>query len=88
MNEGSKHMFDEPRNRRRLVHGLVAACTILLGLDLLLHRHAEHPWEGMPAFYPLYGFGACVLLVLLAKELRKLLQRGEDYYGRREADDD
>lgn len=88
MSEQPKHLFDEPRNRRRLVHGLIAACLILLGLDLVLHRHAEHPWEGMLGFYPFYGFAACVLLVLLAKELRKLLQRGEDYYTRGGADDD
>jgi hypothetical protein len=88
VSEERRHLFDEPRNRHRLVHGLVAACVILLGLDLVLQRHGEHPWEGMLGFYPLYGFGACVLLVLLAKELRKLLQRGESYYSRAKADDD
>lgn len=88
MSERQKHLFDEPRNRRWLVRGLVAACAVLLGLDLVLHRHGEHPWEGMPGFYPLYGFAACVLLVLVAKELRKLLGRGEDYYTGRKADHD
>lgn len=75
------HLFDNPRNTRRVIHGLVAVCLILLGLDALLHRHAAHPWEGLFGFYALYGFAACVLLVLLAKELRKLLMHGEDYYS-------
>jgi len=35
-------------------------------------------------FYALYGFVACVLLVLLAKEMRKLVMRNEDYYTRNE----
>ena len=34
----------------------------------------------MIGFYAVYGFVACVLLVLLAKEMRKVLIRKEDYY--------
>mgnify|MGYP001813337850 FL=1 len=74
------YLFDNPRNVRRVVHGLVGACVILAGLDLVLHRHIYHPWESMFAFYAVYGFVACVLLVLLAKEMRKVLIRKEDYY--------
>jgi hypothetical protein len=74
------YLFDNPRNVRRVVHGLVGACMILAGLDLVLHRHVSHPWEAMFSFYAVYGFVACVLLVLLAKEMRKVLIRKEDYY--------
>jgi hypothetical protein len=31
-------------------------------------------------FYAIYGFVACVILVLVAKEMRKLVMRDEDYY--------
>ena len=34
-------------------------------------------WFG---FYGIYGFVACVILVLAAKELRKLVARAEHYY--------
>jgi hypothetical protein len=88
MSEERKHLFDDPRNTRLVVRALVAACVILALLDLVLHRHGAHPWEGVIGFYSLYGFGACVLLVLLAKEMRKLLMRDEDYYERRGTDDD
>ena len=74
------YLFDNPRNVRRVVHGLVGVCVILAGLDLVLHRHITHPWEAMIGFYAFYGFVACVLLVLLAKELRKVLIRKENYY--------
>jgi len=74
------YLFDNPRNVRRVVLGLVGACVILAGLDLVLHRHVTHPWEAMVGFYAVYGFVACVLLVLLAKEMRKVLIRKEDYY--------
>lgn len=75
-----RYLFDEPRNVRRVVRGLVALCIVLIGLDLILHRHVVHPWEDVFGFYALYGFVACVLLVLLAKELRTLLKRDECYY--------
>jgi hypothetical protein len=88
MSEERKHLFDNPRSTRRVVRALVAVSVVLALLDLVLHRHSLHPWEGVIGFYALYGFGACVVLVLLAKEMRKLLMRDEDYYERREADDD
>mgnify|MGYP001819781736 CR=1 FL=1 len=78
--EPKRHLFDDPRNRRRLVRGLMLAGAVLLGLDAILHRHIQHPWDTLFGFYALYGFVACVLLVLLAKELRKLVMRDEDYY--------
>ena len=76
------YLFDNPRNVRRVVLGLVGACVILIALDLVLHRHVSHPWEAMFGFYAVYGFVACVLLVLLAKEMRKVLIRPEDYYDK------
>ena len=76
-----QYLFDNPRNVRFVVRALVAACILLVGLDLVLHRHAEHTLEEIFAFYAIYGFVACVLLVLLAKEMRKLVMRGERYYG-------
>ena len=74
------HVFDNPRNVRRVVRGLVAACAVLLGLDAVVHRHAVHPWESFFGFHAFYGFLACVLLVLLAREMRKLVMREERYY--------
>jgi hypothetical protein len=83
-----QHLFDNPRNVRLLVRGLVICCVILFGLDFVLHRHVEHPWESFPGFYAIYGFIACVILVLIARELRKLVMRDEDYYDREEGDQD
>ncbi|MCB1725680.1 MAG: hypothetical protein KDJ39_18505 [Gammaproteobacteria bacterium] len=75
-----RHLFDDPRNVRRVIRSLLTVCVVLVGLDLVVHRHVEHAWEGLFAFYALYGFIACVLLVLLAKEMRKIVMRDEDYY--------
>jgi len=77
------HLFDDPRNIRRAIHALYAVCAVSLLLDFAIHRHVDHPWEGVWGFYALYGFVACVILVLVAKELRKLVMRGEDFYDDR-----
>lgn len=78
--KSERHMFDDPKNVRRVIHILYGLCALSLLGDVLVHRHVEHPWEGLFGFYCIYGFGACVLLVLVAKEMRKVLMRGEDYY--------
>ena len=69
-----------PRKLRRAFYAIGA---LLLALDAVIHRHAEHPWEGAFGFHAAYGFVACVLLVLAAKRLRRVLMRPEDYYARR-----
>ena len=84
--------FDQPGNVSRMLRLVYAACAILVLLDVIgavLHffgaadlRHAERWWEGLPGFYVVYGFVACTLLVLIAKVLRKVLMREEDYYDR------
>lgn len=42
----------------------------------------------MYAFYALYGFVGSVLLVLTAKQLRRVLRRDEDFYERSDGDGD
>lgn len=55
-------------------------CAGLLVADFVVHRHISHPWEEVWGFYGIYGFVACVVLVLIAKQMRKVLMRSEDYY--------
>jgi hypothetical protein len=35
-------------------------------------------------FYAIYGFVACVVLVVVATAMRRLVMRAEDYYERHE----
>ena len=84
---GEKHIFDNPRNVKRLIWIFFALCAVMLSLDFIIHRHpsfaaGEFTAEGWSGFYAIYGFVACVLLVLLATQLRKILMRAEDYYDR------
>lgn len=83
-----RRWLDDPRNVGRIVYGLVALCGLALVADLLYDKHPHFSVEGWPAFYALYGFVGSVLLVLTAKQLRRLLKRGEDYYERPDKDHD
>jgi hypothetical protein len=74
------HMFDKPQNVKRVVFALCALCAITFVLDALIHRHVDHPWEALFGFHGIYGFVTCGLLVLGAKEMRKVLMRKDDYY--------
>ncbi len=84
---GKRHLFDEPRNVKRIIRLLFACCALLLLVDFAIHGHLSFreglfDTEGWFGFYPVYGFVACVLLVLAAKQMRKFLMRGEDHYDR------
>ena len=78
--DGKGYLFDNPRNVRRVVRSLAYACILLFAADFLVHRHLSHPLEELFGFYAIYGFVSCVLLVLLAAEMRKLVMRDEDFY--------
>jgi hypothetical protein len=79
-----KHMFDDPKNIRRVLYVLYCCCALLFILDFVIHRHLVHPWERLVGFYAVYGFVGCVVLVLIAKWMRTFLMRDEDYYDREE----
>ena len=78
------YFFDKPKNIQRLLYVFYSVCISLLVLDLFVDRHIYHPWEKIAAFYPLYGFIGCVLLVFIAKWMRIFLMRPENYYDKDE----
>ena len=72
--------LDYPGNVNRIVYALYAASALLLVIDPFIHKHGPFAIEHWWGFYGIYGFVCCFFLVLAAKELRKLVKRGEDYY--------
>jgi len=79
--EGEKERFlDRQENVDRLLWGVTVVGVLLLLADLLFHRHVYHSWERIWGFYGIFGAVAIVVLVQLAKGLRKLVKRDEDYY--------
>ncbi|MCF8106116.1 MAG: hypothetical protein K9K64_11575 [Desulfohalobiaceae bacterium] len=75
-------IFDKPRNVRRLLYVFYCSLILLLISELFIHKHHAFPWEEAFGFYAVYGFVSCVLLIFLARLLRKIVMRRENYYDR------
>lgn len=80
MSKEPRGWFDEPKNVDKIFKTLVALCALLFIVDLFLHRHTHYDWEKLPGFYGFVGFAAFWCIVLIGKQLRKVLMRDEDYY--------
>jgi len=77
---GKQYWLDRPENVTKLYRGLWGVGVFLLLLDFVIYRHAEAGFDALLGFYGVYGFVACVALVLAAKLLRRAVMRREDYY--------
>ena len=79
------YWLDDKRNVDKIWYALLAVCALLFAADAFYHKHVHFEAEGWFGFYGVYGFVACVFLVLAARVLRRMLMRSEDYYDK--ADD-
>ncbi len=81
-----QHVFDDPKNVRRVITALFTVCGLLLAIDLLdvfgvvYHKHVHFPFEHWFGFFAFFGFFLSCALVLAAKAMRVFLKRDEDYY--------
>ena len=78
--ERRSYWLDEPRNVDKLVYLVYGICVGLLFADLLYDKHPHFAVEGWLDFYGFYGFASYTALIFIAKALRKLVRRREDYY--------
>jgi hypothetical protein len=75
-----KHFFESPENVRRFFLTFYVLCGISVVSEFFVDRVTHHPWEPVFGFYGLWGFASFWFLVLVAKQMRKVLIRPEDYY--------
>ena len=81
-----KYWLDEPKNIDKIYYTVLVLCAliavpdVLSLLNILYHKHVEFQMEDIFEFYSLYGLVCYVALILIAKKLRKVLMRSEDYY--------
>ena len=83
--------LDKPKAVRRFFFAVYLICGALLVAEFFLfgvENAHPHPLEESVRFlvYPMYGFISFWVLVLVAKPMRKLLIRSEDYYERGSGD--
>ncbi|MDH3660955.1 MAG: hypothetical protein OEU92_13180 [Alphaproteobacteria bacterium] len=81
-NDSSEKVYwlDRPKNVSLIVWALVGVCVALFFADAFYHKHPHFEIEHLFGFYGVYGFFVCIALVLVAKSLRAILMRSEDYY--------
>jgi len=72
--------LDVARHVTWLVRGLYVTCGLAFLADLFYAKDGHFPVEQWFGFYAAFGFVVSVLLVLTAKQLRRVLRRDEDYY--------
>ena len=75
-----RRWLDKPGSVNLLIYVLIAACSASVLADFFYHKHGEFHFQEFVGFDALYGFVAYVGLVNLAKGVRVLLMRNEDYY--------
>ena len=72
--------LDKPGSVDLLIKVLIGACVLSVMADFFYHKHGEFNFQEIIGFDAVYGFVAYVGLVNLAKGVRVLLMRNEDYY--------
>lgn len=80
MNKQPEGFFYQPVVIRWILRIFYGICIVLVIADFVVHRHIVTEVEKLPTFYALYGFVACVLLVLMSTVIRRWVMRDEHYY--------
>lgn len=67
---------------RKVVYASCGVLALVALIDVFVDKHHAHTKaEHLPAFWSVYGFLACVLIVLLSKAFGKAgIMTREDYY--------
>ena len=65
---------------RAFTIGLVLLIIALVAIEATRGRYGEVDIEGLFLFPAIFGFASFVFIVMVAKLLRRLLMRDEDYY--------
>ena len=78
--EEHNHSLESPANVRKVIYALFLICAGLFVADWVYHKHPYFAAENVPGFYAIFGFVVCIVLIFIAKWMRTILMRPEDYY--------
>lgn len=82
--------IDSPLGVKRIYYVLLAACGLLVVVGAFISHHDAYGISAIvariPGFYGIYGFVMSAVLVVVAKVLRRILMRPENYYAPRSID--
>ena len=66
-------------NKAMYVLGALGACLFIA--DFLYKKKSYFDLEQLPGFYALFGFAAAFVLIYVARAVRSMMLRDEDYYA-------
>ncbi len=72
--------LDSLENKKKVRTYFYISLLILVIIDFFIPKHGHFSWEEAPQFFAVYGFIGCVSFVFMAKILRLIVKRNEDYY--------
>lgn len=72
---------DKPGSADKLFKILAVVCALLFLSEFTFHKHVIVAVENIPGFYGIFGFVMFMALILVAKMLRTIIKRPEDYYA-------
>ena len=76
----SRQGLDSPRSGQLVFRAVAVICALLVASDFAIEKHGHYGFETWVGFQGAYGFVACVVLVLAAKQIRRIVKRDRDYY--------
>ncbi len=76
--------LDETRNVRLLWRGFLAVLALTVLAELVVTLHPHFGVDSLFGFHALYGFLACLAMIVAARALGAVLKRPDDYYEGRD----
>lgn len=74
------HWLTRQSTIRRLWQVSLALLALLVLAGALVEQHPHFGIDAVFAFPAWYGFGACIVLIVIAKAIGLLLKRPDSYY--------
>jgi hypothetical protein len=75
-----RHWLDDPQHVRLVWRGFLIVLVLTVLAELAVSLHPHFAIESLFAFHAWFGFGACAVMIGLAKGLALLLKRPDTYY--------
>jgi hypothetical protein len=82
------HWLDELRNVRLLWRVFLAVLALTVLAEFAVDLHPHFGVDSLFGFHAIYGFLACLVMIVVAKALGVLLRRPDHYYEDRNEDRD
>lgn len=81
-----RHWLTRPETIRKLWALFIAVLAAVVLAELLVQREVHFDVERLFAFYALFGFVACAVLIVVAKAIGVFLKRPDTYYDDKAGD--